>query len=254
MLLTSSASSTKKTPFPNYDNVDSVRALLQKAGRGLFARLLNEQIPFDARVVDIGCGTGQLTNFLAIAHRSVLGTDMCGNSLALAHQFAIKHDIDRAAFAQMNLFRPGLRDGFFDFVITNGVLHHTNDPRRAFARISRLAKPGGYVLVGLYHAYSRQLHYARRALFRLTGTSRVLDPHFGRVAEGKRKASKINTAIESCHTLVFSWLEENNLEFVNAFPNRLAGSNSRTSAWSPRIAARSSQTESRRLSLAGFLY
>jgi carbamoyltransferase len=220
----------EKTPFPNYDNVDSVRALLQKAGRGLFARLLNEQIPFDARVGDIGCGTGQLTNFLAIAHRSVLGTDMCGNSLALAHQFAIKHGIDRAAFAQMNLFRPGLRDGFFDFVISNGVLHHTNDPRRAFARISRLAKPGGYVLVGLYHAYSRQLHYARRALFRLTGiTSRVLDPHFGRVeAEGKREAwfqDQYCHPHESCHTLdeVFSWLEENNLEFVNAIPKPAGG-------------------------------
>jgi hypothetical protein len=97
----------EKNTFPNYDNVDSVRALLQKAGYGLFAQLLNEQIPFDARVVEIGCGTGQLTNFLAIAHRSALGTDMCGNSLALAHQFAIKHGIDRAAFAQMNLFRPG---------------------------------------------------------------------------------------------------------------------------------------------------
>jgi carbamoyltransferase len=220
----------EKTPFPNYDNVDNVRALLEKAGRGLFARLLNEQIPFDARVVEIGCGTGQLTNFLAIAHRSVLGTDMCGNSLALAHEFATTHGIDRAAFAQMNLFRPGLRDSFFDFVISNGVLHHTNDPRRAFARISRLAKPGGYVLVGLYHAYSRQLHYARRALFRLTGvTSRILDPHFGRVAaEGKREAwfqDQYCHPHESCHTLdeVFGWLEENNLEFVNAIPKPAGG-------------------------------
>lgn len=131
----------EQTPFPNYENVDNVRALLEKAGRGLYARLLNEQIPFDARVVEIGCGTGQLTNFLAIAHRSVLGTDMCGNSLALAQEFATKHGIDRAVFAQMNLFRPGLRDGFFDFVISNGVLHHTHDARRAFARISRLARP-----------------------------------------------------------------------------------------------------------------
>jgi carbamoyltransferase len=220
----------EKTPFPNYDRVDSVRALLEKAGRGLFARLLNEQIPFDASVVEIGCGTGQLTNFLAIAHRSVLGTDMCGNSLALAHQFAITHGIDRAAFAQMNLFRPGLRDGFFDFVISNGVLHHTNDPRQAFARISRLAKPGGYVLVGLYHAYSRQLHYARRALFRITGvTSRVLDPHFGRIeAEGKREAwfqDQYCHPHESCHTLdeVFGWLGENGLEFINAIPKPAGG-------------------------------
>src|SRR5262249_28448692 len=51
------------TPFPNYDDLDNRRALLEKAREGRFARLLNEQIPYDARVVEIGCGTGQLTNF-----------------------------------------------------------------------------------------------------------------------------------------------------------------------------------------------
>jgi SAM-dependent methyltransferase len=213
------------TPFPNYDDVDNVRALLEKAGRGLYARLLNEQIPYDARVVEIGCGTGQLTNFLSIANRSVLGTDICLNSLMLAQNFKTNHGLERAAFAQMNLFRPALRDAFFDFVISNGVLHHTNDPRRAFARIARLAKPGGYVLVGLYNAYSRTIHYARRTVYRWTGlTNRWLDPAFSRAtAEGKLAAwfqDQYCHPHESCHTIdeVFDWLEENDLDFVNAIP------------------------------------
>jgi carbamoyltransferase len=220
----------EKTPFPNYDDVDNVRALLEKAGRSAFARLLNEQIPFDARVVEIGCGTGQLTNFLSIAHRSVVGTDMCLNSLTLAQKFKETHGLERATFAQMNLFRPGLRDEFFDFVISNGVLHHTNDPRGAFARIARLAKPGGFVVVGLYNAYSRKVHYARRALYRLTGlTAKWLDPHFGRVsAEGKRAAwfqDQYCHPHESCHTIdeVLTWLDENGLEFVNAIPKPAGG-------------------------------
>ena len=79
----------EKTPFPNYDDLDNRRALLEKARAGLFARLLNEQIPYDARVVEVGCGTGQLTNFLSIAHRSVLGMDVCLNSLRLAQSFKI---------------------------------------------------------------------------------------------------------------------------------------------------------------------
>ena len=167
---------------------------------------LNEQIPYDARVVEIGCGTGQLTNFLAIAHRSVLGVDMCLNSLRLAERFQAEQGLERATFAQMNLFRPALKDGFFDFVISNGVLHHTADCRGAFARISRLAKPGGYVVVGLYSAFSRQLHYARVGLYRLTGiTSRVLDPHFTKIgAEGKREAwfqDQYCHPHETCHTL-----------------------------------------------------
>src|SRR5262249_20683942 len=197
---------------------------------GLFARLLNEQIPYGARVVDVGCGTGQFTNFLAIAHRTVLGVDVCLNSLRLAEKFKEDHGLDRAGFAQMNLFRPGLRDAFFDVVISNGVLHHTSDCRRAFGRISRLARPGGYVVVGLYSAYSRRLPYARRALFRWTGlTSRWLDPHFGRVsAQGKREAwfqDQYCHPHETCHTLdeVLGWMEENDLDFVNSIPKPSVG-------------------------------
>jgi carbamoyltransferase len=220
----------EKTPFPNYDDLDNRRALLVKARVGLFARLLNEQIPFNARVVEIGCGTGQLTNFLASAYRTVVGIDVCLNSLRLAQKFKTEHGLERATFAQMNLFRPGLRDGFFDYVISNGVLHHTGDTRLAFRRISCLVKPGGYVAVGLYNAYSRQLHYARRALFRWTGlTNRWLDPHFGRVvANGKREAwfqDQYCHPHESAHTLdqVIRWMDEAGFEFVNSIPKPVLG-------------------------------
>jgi SAM-dependent methyltransferase len=220
----------EETPFPNYDDLDNRRALLEKGREGKFARLLNEQIPYDARVVEIGCGTGQLTNFLAIAHRRVLGVDICLNSLRLAQRFRSEHGIDRATFAQMNLFRPALKDGFFDVVISNGVLHHTADCRGAFRRISRLARPGGYVVVGLYNAFSRQLHYARVGLYRLTGiTSRVLDPHFAKIgAEGRRTAwfrDQYCHPHETCHTLgeVMGWMEEDGLEFINSIPKPEAG-------------------------------
>jgi hypothetical protein len=128
-------------------------------------------------------------------------------------------------FAQMNLFRPALKDDFFDFVISNGVLHHTADCRGAFSRISRLAKPGGYVIVGLYNAFSRQIHYARLGLYRLTGiTSRVLDPHFTKVREEGRRDAWFQDQYchphETSHTLdeLLRWMEEDGLEFVNSIP------------------------------------
>jgi carbamoyltransferase len=218
----------EQTPFPNYDDVDTPRALLEKARAGLFARLLNDQIPYDARVLEVGCGTGQLTNFLSIAHRSVLGIDVCLNSLRLAVGFKDHHGLERAAFAQMNLFRPALKDGFFDVVISNGVLHHTGDCRAAFRRVGRLVRPGGHLIVGLYNAYSRSLHYARRLLFRMTGVAgRWLDPHFGKMsADGKREAwfqDQYCHPHETAHTLgeVFSWLEEDGFDFVNSIPKPL---------------------------------
>jgi SAM-dependent methyltransferase len=220
----------EQTPFPNYDDVDNLRALLEKARAGLFARLLNEQIPYSARVVEIGCRTGQLTNFLSIAHRTVVGTDLCLNSLRLAQGFKVAQGLERATFAQMNLFRPALKDGFFDYVIANGVLHHTSDCRQAFRRIARLARPGGYVVVGLYSAFSRRVHYARRALHRWTGLSpRWLDPHFRAMSAAGKTAAWFQDQYchphETCHTLdeVLEWMAEDGLQFVNSIPKPVPG-------------------------------
>jgi len=215
----------EETPFPNYEDVDTQRALLEKVRAGLFARLLNEQIPYQACVLEVGCGTGQLTNFLAIAHRRVLGVDICLNSLRLAQKFKTGQGLDRAAFAQMNLFRPALKDGFFDYVIANGVWHHTRDCQSAFQRVSKLVKPGGYFVVGLYSSYSRKLHHLRRHLYQWTGLKgRWLDPHFARVrSAGKGKAwfeDQYCHPHETCHTIdeLLGWLDEAGMDFVNSIP------------------------------------
>lgn len=88
----------EKTPFPNYEDFENIGDLVQKAGRGVFASLLNEQIPFNVRVLEVGCGTGQLSNFLGIAQRFVFGTDMCFNSLGLAESFRGENNLNRVHF------------------------------------------------------------------------------------------------------------------------------------------------------------
>lgn len=218
------------TPFPNYDDIDTPRALMEKARAGMFARLLNEQIPYDARVVEIGCGTGQLTNFLATAHRTALGVDLCLNSLRLAERFRCTHGLERASFAQMNLFRPALKNDFFDVVISNGVLHHTGDCRHAFRRVGQLVRPGGFLVVGLYNAYSRCVHYARRALYRWTGiTNRWLDPHFSRATAGGKRTAWLQDQYchphETSHTLdeLIGWMDEDGFAFVNSIPKPAPG-------------------------------
>jgi carbamoyltransferase len=220
----------EETPFPNYEDIDTARALLEKARAGVFARLLNDQIPYDARVVEIGCGTGQLTNFLSIAHRSVIGIDICLNSLRLGQRFADNNGLTRATFAQMNLFRPALKSDFFDVVISNGVLHHTADCRMAFQGIGRLVRPGGYLVVGLYNAYSRSLHYARRSLYRWTGvTGRALDPHFKDTGSVGRKKAWFQDQYchphETAHTMdeVLDWMRDDGFEFVNSIPKTAPG-------------------------------
>jgi Methyltransferase domain len=72
----------------------------------------------------------------------VFAGDICLNSLRLAKTFADHNTIRNVAFLQMNLFRPPFRDGVFDIVISNGVLHHTGDCEGGFRSIlSKLKAP-----------------------------------------------------------------------------------------------------------------
>ncbi len=79
----------EETPFPNYDGFDSRESLSTKARRGVFAALLDEQLPKGSLVLEAGCGTGQLSNFLGMSwERKVFAGDLCRNSLRLAKGFA----------------------------------------------------------------------------------------------------------------------------------------------------------------------
>src|SRR5688572_24388843 len=94
----------EETPFPNYDDLDSRESLRTKAQRGVFARLLDKQLPRSAMVLEAGCGTGQLSNFLGMGwDRTVIGADLCLNSLRLAKSFRDRCSIENVHFVQMNL-------------------------------------------------------------------------------------------------------------------------------------------------------
>jgi SAM-dependent methyltransferase/uncharacterized protein YbaR (Trm112 family) len=217
----------EENPFPNYDDLDSKQSLIEKARRGVFVRLLDEQIPQGARVLDVGCGTGQLTNFLGIRWgREVFGSDMCLNSLRLAKAFRDRSGIRNATFVQMNLFRPAFRAGSFDIVISNGVLHHTSDPLGGFLSISRLVKPGGCILIGLYNRIGRLTTDLRRMLFRWSGDRlRMLDAHMRNrnYNEARKRAwfmDQYKHPRESKHSYdeVIDWFESNGFEFLFSIP------------------------------------
>jgi SAM-dependent methyltransferase len=216
----------EKTPFPNYDEMDSAASLIDKARKGIFAKLLDDQIPFGTCILESGCGTGQLTNFLSIASRNVVGTDLCIPSLQLARAFKEKNGLRSAHFFQMNLFRPCFKPNTFDLVISNGVLHHTSDPFLAFQSISRLVKPKGYLLVGLYHKYGRLITDLRRIIFRLTKDKlRFLDPRAitTETSPAKRNAwfmDQYKNPHESKHTFgeVLEWCDKTGFTFIHSIP------------------------------------
>jgi SAM-dependent methyltransferase/uncharacterized protein YbaR (Trm112 family) len=220
----------EETPFPNYDDHDSVRSLVEKSRRGIYAKMLNEAIPYNSTVLEVGCGTGQLTNFLGISFRTVVGADICLNSLRLGQDFRQNHGLDRVRFTQMNLFRPCFKPEQFDVILCNGVLHHTSDPYRGFRSLLPLLRPGGYIIIGLYNRWGRVLLDLRRVVFQLTrGRGKWLDTHLrsSTLSEAKRRAwfaDQYCHPHESRHTIgeVLEWFAESGLKFVRGIPSVLA--------------------------------
>jgi SAM-dependent methyltransferase len=218
-------------PFPGYPPRDSLEWLRARAERSEFARLLDRAIPGDARIVEIGCGTGQMTLYLARADRLVIGADLARGSLQLAARAARRFGIDRVQFIETDLLRPGLKPASFDVVYSSGVLHHTPDPRKAFARIAPLVRPGGMIVLGLYNAIARLPLRLRRLVARLSGYRIVpFDPVLrDRKSEPARRAAWLRDQYqhpeEHRHTLaeVQAWFEENGIEYVRAYPSALLG-------------------------------
>src|SRR5262249_56841570 len=70
-------------PFPGSPPRMSLSGLRARARRSELARALDAAIPGDARVLEVGCGTGQMSLFLATADRTIVGADFQRASLRL---------------------------------------------------------------------------------------------------------------------------------------------------------------------------
>jgi SAM-dependent methyltransferase len=201
--------------------------LIEKSRSGIYGRALDHSIPYNSSVLEVGCGTGQLTNFLGISCRQVIGTDMALNALRLGEAFRKEHDLDRVRFVQMNLFSPAFKEAQFDVVLSNGVLHHTADPLGGFKRLVPLVKPGGYFILGLYNTFGRLATNLRRQVFRITGGRlRWIDPVLRQegLSPARQKAwfsDQYRHPHESKHTIgeVLRWFDETGLQFVRGVPS-----------------------------------
>jgi ubiquinone/menaquinone biosynthesis C-methylase UbiE len=102
------------------------------------------------RLLDIGCGPGSIA--LKIARRSgsllVTGVDRSDEMVAVAQRAAATQGLaSRASFLVADGNHLSFPDATFDFVLSNSVLHHLQDPVAVFNEMARLSKPGGVILV-----------------------------------------------------------------------------------------------------------
>ena len=214
-------------PFPGYPPRDSLATFRARAERSRFAQLLDRAIPGVARIAEVGCGTGQMSLYLARADRVVIAADLSRSSLLLGAAAARRFGISQAHFVETDLHRSALKSGAFDVVYSSGVLHHTSNPRAAFVELARLARRGGIVIVGVYNAVARiplrlRRHIARATDFRIVPFDPVLRE---RSHEPARREAWLRDQYqhpeEHSHTVaeIRGWFAENDVDYLRSFPS-----------------------------------
>lgn len=98
----------------------------------------------DARVVDIGCGGGILTESMAGCGAAVTGIDMAEGPLAVArlHKIESGVDVDYQQIAAEEFAARHL--GEFDVVTCLEMLEHVPSPASIVESVAKLLRPGGH--------------------------------------------------------------------------------------------------------------
>ncbi len=120
------------------------------------------------RVLDIGCGRGELLYHVRKLGGEAVGTDFAGPALKIAGK------VSGCPVLRCDAKELPFKDASFDRVFLIGVIDHLHDweLERCFAEVGRVLKPGGLAAV---HTCTNRLYYKnltyglRRALCRVLG-------------------------------------------------------------------------------------
>lgn len=134
---------------------------------------VRERLPGGGRALDVGCGTGTQSLWLAGQGFSVLGIDVSGVAVEKARSKAAGQELD-CRFETADFLRDGVKTGPFDLVLDLGCLHlfdGAGDRERFAARVGSVLAPGGrwLSLIGSTEGPDRDFGPPRRSAWDVIG-------------------------------------------------------------------------------------
>ena len=105
--------------------------------------------------LDIGCGTGMISNCLAKNNQNIHfdAVDFC-DSIYYAKNFAQKHKIKNIKYYKKDFLSYPIKKKY-DLILCTGVLHHIPDYLSAIKLIKNLAKRK--IVIGIYNTYAKKI-------------------------------------------------------------------------------------------------
>lgn len=134
--------------------------------------------PKELRVLDCGCGAGELALEIAGRDARVIGFDLSSESVRLMHERAARLDVVAPGGLVSGMERLPFPDGAFDVAVGKSILHHV-EIAPAIAEIHRVLVPGGRAIFIENQITNPLLRFARERLTGRFGVARVgtIDEH-----------------------------------------------------------------------------
>lgn len=103
----------------------------------------------DQRVLDVACGTGRFTRYVAPDVGSVVGVDISTGMLERARRYASRDGIENVSFARMSADDLWLEADAFDRAVCSWALHLLPDVDAVLAELHRVLRSGGRFVGGV---------------------------------------------------------------------------------------------------------
>lgn len=125
---------------------------------GIFNRYLKEVenvlLP-GQHVLDVGCGTGMLTNLFASRCPDIKFTAVdFSNSIEYGREFSLRHGFSHVNWVKQD-FLEFSSDTRFDVIVCCGVLHHIPEYGVALAKIRDLLSDNGKLVLSVYNPWGK---------------------------------------------------------------------------------------------------
>ena len=114
-----------------------------------------------ARVVDIGCGGGILSDSMARKGAHVLGVDLASKALRVARLHALDAQTPNIEYREVSAeILAAELPGHFDTVTCMEMLEHVPDPASVVKACADLVKPGGWVFFSTINRNTKAFMFA----------------------------------------------------------------------------------------------
>jgi ubiquinone/menaquinone biosynthesis C-methylase UbiE len=121
----------------------------------LYFEFIDAHLQNGMKILDVGCGTGLITNVFARRYPTCEFTAMdFSNAIRYGEEFAQQNQITNVHWLHQDILQLDTSDRF-DAIICQGVLHHIPDYHRALTNIKNSLAPNGTLLLGLYHPVAK---------------------------------------------------------------------------------------------------